>query len=276
MTAEKILMKALGPDRQDSAHWFAEAAKRAKRKFGTNEVYSETPAWLNISQDDKVAEIRIYGQITEFPWMDDEISASQIYDQLRSLDAEEVHVRINSPGGSVFEGLAMYSLLKEFSGKVVGHIDGIAASAATFPALGCDELNMCEGGQFMIHKPYTLEVGNSDEMRRTADVLDKIEAGMIALYQRKTSLPKAAIRSMVAEETWLTAEEAVGHGFVDSIAEDPDLTQEREAAPAAKISEPVQAEEDFQADEESGRKTIAQSEAARRVSLFERQLKMHN
>jgi len=272
---EKLLTKALGPDRQDSRFWFAEAAKRAKRKFGPEETFGDKPAWLNIAMiDDGVAELKIYGQITEFPWMDDEVSASQIYDQLSGLEAKEIHVRINSPGGSVFEGLAIYSLLKEQDAKVIGHIDGIAASAATFPALGCDEVRMCEGGQFMVHKPYTLEVGNSDEMRRTADILDKIESGMVALYQRKTKATKAEIRSMVTDETWMTAEEALDMGFVDSIAEvkeaeeDPARTTE---AVAQKISEPIEAEEDFQSGEEP-RETIAHGDKARRLKLFERQL----
>ena len=273
---EKILMKALGPDRQDSRYWFAEAAKRARRKFGTDEVFGEKPEWLNISMlEDRVAELRIYGQITEFPWMDGEVSATQIYEELSGLEADEIHVRINSPGGSVFEGLAIYSLLREQKAKVIGHIDGIVASAATFPALGCDELQMCEGGQFMIHKPYTLEVGNSDEMRRTADILDKIESGMVALYQRKTKATKAEIRSMVTDETWMTAAEALEMGFVDSIAE----AQEAEEDPARttetvaqKISEPAEAQKDFHVGEEPAREKIAHGAKARRLDLFERQL----
>tara|TARA_A100001037_G_scaffold56064_1_gene48255 strand:+ start:1813 stop:2625 length:813 start_codon:yes stop_codon:yes gene_type:complete len=267
----------MGPDRQGSAYWFAEAAKRAKRKFGSDQAYSEKPGWLNVAMiGERKAEIRIYGQITEFPWIDDEVSASQIYNDLQSIEADEIHVRINSPGGSVFEGMAIYSLLSESDAKVIGHIDGVAASAATFPALACDELSMCEGGQFMVHKPYTLEVGNADEMRKTADVLDKIEAGMVALYQRETKATKAEIRTMISEETWLTAQEAVELGFADSIAgvenEEPAEEKESLEVSAEKISEPVKAQNDLDSGEVPEDKTIALKAKARRLQLYECQL----
>ncbi len=271
---KKILMKAFDADRQNSRFWFSEAAKRAKRKFGTDEVYDERPEWFNLTMlNDRTAEIKIYGALTEFPWVDDEVSASQVYNDLSGLDADTVHVRINSPGGSVFEGLAIYSLLQEQSAKVIAHIDGIAASAATFVALGADEIHMNPGGQFMIHKPYTLEVGNSDEMRKTADTLDRIEAGMVALYQRKTKATKGEIRSMVADETWLTAEEALELGFVDEIKEGQVLEDEQPTAQATDtISEPVAAQKDFQPVEEAERKKPAHGERARRLALLERQL----
>ena len=276
---EAILTKAMGPDRQGSAYWFAEAARKAKKNFGPEKTYSESPEWLNVSMiGERKAELKIYGQITEFPWMDDEVSASQIYNELKEIDADEIHVRINSHGGSVFEGLAIYSLLAEHEAKVIGHIDGVAASAATFPALACDELQMCEGGQFMVHKPYTVEVGNADEMRKTADVLDKIEAGMIALYQRETKATKAEIKAMVAEETWLTAEEAVAFGFADSIAgrDEESEVQEKGLAPVAeKISGPVAAQTTFDPGDASDEKKIALKARQRRLELYERQLEIN-
>lgn len=145
------------------------------------------------------------------------VSAEDFVRELNALDADTIHLRINSPGGDVFDGRAMQTALAQHKARVVAHIDGLAASAATFVALGADEVVMSEGAFFMVHKGWTMQVGNADEMRETAALLDKVDASLSADYQRKTGAEAAQVEQWMADETWFSAEEAVEHGFADRI-----------------------------------------------------------
>lgn len=147
------------------------------------------------------------------------VGARDFVPQLVALDVDTIHLRINSPGGDVFEGRTIATALAQHPARVVAHIDGLAASAATYVALAADEVEIAEGGMFMIHNAWTIAMGNADEFIATADLLRKIDATIVADYQRKTSKPADELAAMMAATTWFTAEEAVEHGFVDRIAE---------------------------------------------------------
>lgn len=146
------------------------------------------------------------------------VSALEIAKQLDALDIDILHLRINSPGGDVFEARAIAQSLKNHKAKVIAHIDGYAASAATYIALAADEVEIAEGGFFMIHNAWTLSIGNAGDMRKTAALLDKIDASIHADYRQKTGADEQQISQWMDEETWFTAEEALQHGFVDRIA----------------------------------------------------------
>lgn len=130
-----------------------------------------------------------------------------------------IHLRVNSPGGSVFAARAMEQALRDHKGKVIVHIDGLAASAATFIAMAGDEVVMAKGALFMIHKAWTGMWGNSEDLRKEADLLDKIDGTLADTYAEKTGKDVAEISGWMAAETWFTAQEALDAGFADSIAE---------------------------------------------------------
>lgn len=130
-----------------------------------------------------------------------------------------IHLRINSPGGSVFAARAMEQALRDHKGKVIVHIDGLAASAATFIAMAGDEVIMAKGAMFMIHKAWTGMWGNANDLRKEADLLDKIDGTLADTYASKTGNDLGQISAWMAEETWFTADEALEHGFATSIAE---------------------------------------------------------
>ncbi len=131
----------------------------------------------------------------------------------------KIHLRINSPGGSVFAARAMEQALRDHKGGVIVHIDGLAASAATFIAMAGEEVIMAKGAMFMIHKAWTGMWGNANDLRKEADLLDKIDGTLAQTYADKTGKGLEQVSSWMADETWFTAAEALEHGFATSIAD---------------------------------------------------------
>lgn len=138
---------------------------------------------------------------------------------LRAIDAKTINLRINSPGGSVFAARAIEQALRDHPAKVVAHIDGLAASAATFITMAADEVVMGKGALFMIHKAWTGMYGNADALRAEAELLDKIDGTLADTYAERTKQSRERIADWMAAETWFTAAEAVEHGFADRVAE---------------------------------------------------------
>ncbi len=135
-------------------------------------------------------------------------------------DVPEIVVRLNSPGGDVFEGVAIYNALVRHPARVTVHVDGIAASIASLVAMAGDRTVVAENAMFMVHRPWTAVVGDAEEMRRQAGTLDKAWSAMLATYQRRTGRRAAKIEKAVADaggEWWMTAEEAVAAGFADAV-----------------------------------------------------------
>lgn len=134
-------------------------------------------------------------------------------------EADEIHIRINSPGGSVYEARAMSTLLHNFKGKTICHVDGVAASAASFVAISCDEVIMGKGTMLMIHNAWSLAIGNRHDMEKTAQMLAKFDDAMAADYAAKSGKTVEEIHQMMDDETWLTDQEAIDMGFADRIDE---------------------------------------------------------
>lgn len=139
--------------------------------------------------------------------------------ELRGITASTIHLRINSPGGSVFAARAIEQALREHSARVVVHIDGLAASAATFIAMAGDEIVMAKGALFMIHNAWTFAYGNAADLKATADLLDKIDGTLVQTYADRTKQKPEQVADWMAAETWFTADEAVAAGFADRLAE---------------------------------------------------------
>lgn len=177
---------------------------------------------IKSATDGKEATVYLYDAIVatdeEADWYGG-VSAQSFVKQLAGLDAETIHLRINSPGGSVFAGRAMETALRQHSAKVIVHVDGLAASAASFVALAGDEIEMAQGAFFMIHKAWTLAWGNGNDLRKQADLLDKVDGSLVKTYHARTRLPESELAEMMAAETWLDADEAVAKGFADRVAE---------------------------------------------------------
>lgn len=168
---------------------------------------------------DTEATILLYSSIGESMW-EDSVSAKQFSEELNKLPAnvKNITLRVNSPGGSVFDGLSIYERLKQHKAKVTVYVDGLAASIASIIALAGDEIVIGEGSFFMVHAPMAGVQGNASEMQEMIDVLDKIENQMIGIYARKTKLSTAEISKMLMKDTWINSEEAISMGFADRLS----------------------------------------------------------
>ncbi len=162
------------------------------------------------------AELLIYGTIGE-SWWDEGNDAKEFAQTLSGINAKKLTVRINSGGGDVFAGQAIYSSLKRFAGTVEVYIDGLAASAASVIAMAGKKVIMPRNALLMIHNPMTYAAGEAEDMRKTADTLEKVRDSILAVYEGKTGLSRDELIEMMDAETWFTAEEAKAKGFVDEI-----------------------------------------------------------
>lgn len=180
---------------------------------------------------DNEAEILLYDTIVdtalEAEWWGG-VAPEPFVKALREITASTIHLRINSPGGSVFAARAMETALREHSARVVVHIDALAASAASFLAMAGDEIVMSKGAMMMIHKAWTWTWGNADELKATAALLDKIDGTLVETYADRSSTSADDIRAWMAAETWFTAQEAIDAGLADKLAEsEPTAAQAR-------------------------------------------------
>lgn len=169
------------------------------------------------------AEIIIYAGIGQDWWGDGSmISAKDFSDELKKIPdtVNTLHVRINSPGGDVFDGIAIYNRLRQHKAKKIVYIDGLAASIASIIALAGDEIKIGEAALFMIHLPWTFSMGNRMELENTVNRLMDVEEQMLGIYSKKSNLDRNEIRSLLEKETWMGADEAIEHGFVHSKVDD--------------------------------------------------------
>ena len=178
--------------------------------------------WNLVKNDDKSAELMLYGDIAESFW-GDTISAKEVTEYLADLDVENIDVYINSNGGVVDTAIAINNALRRHKAKVTVNIDGIAASAATLITCAGDIVRMPKNALFMIHNPSTIAMGDSEEMRKQADVLEKYKNSITETYLQKVNIDKEKLSELMDNETWLNAEEALEYGFIDEITENTDI-----------------------------------------------------
>jgi len=178
-------------------------------------------AWTNCpraaAQDE--ATISILGAIGNDPY-GDAFSAKRMAGALRAIGQRPVRVQINSPGGDFFEGVAIYNLLREHPEAVNVSILGVAASAASFIAMAGDTIEMGRGALLMVHNAWGMVIGNKNDFRDAADTFEKFDASMRSIYSQRTGLADAKLASLMDDETFMTAEEAVALHFADSVSAD--------------------------------------------------------
>ena len=168
-----------------------------------------------IRAKDDAVEMLIYDEISFWG-----ITAKQVADELGQIEADTIHLRINSPGGDVFDGVAIHNALRAHPAQIITHIDGLAASIASVIALAGDEIRMAPNAFFMIHNPWGITIGDANIHRKMADRLDKVAEGAIAsTYVAKTGEALETVETWMDEETWFNAHEAQEAGFVDVVEE---------------------------------------------------------
>ena len=140
------------------------------------------------------------------------VAAEAFVKELNATAAPTIHLRINSPGGEVFAARAIEAAIRNHPARIVAHVDGYAASAASF-------VEIAPGGFFMIHKAWTFTAGNADDLLHTAEMLEKLDASLVDTYAKKTGCAPEAIAGWMKAETWFSAGESVEHGFADRVAE---------------------------------------------------------
>ena len=176
--------------------------------------------WSFKAKDNKTGELTLYGEISSSTWWGDEVTPKQFKEDLDALgDIETLNVYINSPGGDVFAGQTIYSMLKRHKAQVNVYVDGVAASIASLIAIAGDKIIMPANAMMMIHSPWTIAMGNAQDFRKLADDMDKIRDSMIVAYESRSALTSEEIAEIMDAETWLSAEECLEYGFADEIAE---------------------------------------------------------
>jgi len=175
---------------------------------------------FQVHADGDAVELLIYGVIG-LPKEFGGVEASDVAEALAEhANASEVRVRLNSPGGFIFDGVAIYNQLVRHRARVVMDIDGIAASIASVIAMAGDEIRIAANAMMMIHDPSNIVWGTAEEMRRQADLLDKRKAQLVKTYVARTGIDADEVTRLMSDETWLDADEAIGLGFADTIVED--------------------------------------------------------
>ncbi|GIO57911.1 head maturation protease, ClpP-related [Paenibacillus cineris] len=167
-------------------------------------------------------ELYIYGDITSWEWDDSDTSANSFKRDLDALgDIHTLQLYMNSPGGSVFEGVTIYNILKRHKARVIVHVDGLAASIASVIAMAGDEIHMPRNAMMMIHNPWTFTWGNAAELRKVADDLDRIGGSMKQTYLDRSGekLAEDKLTELLDAETWLSAQECFDYGLCDVVGE---------------------------------------------------------
>lgn len=173
-------------------------------------------SWYSIKAAGRgVAEVLLYDEIGVWG-----ITALQFARDLKAMgDLTKINLHIHSPGGDVFEGTAIYNLLRNHPASVDVYIDGLAASMASVIAMAGDTIYMPENAMMMVHKPWGIQGGDADDMRRYAELLDKVEDTLVMAYANKTGKSADDIKALLKEETWMNGREAVAAGFADQLTE---------------------------------------------------------
>jgi ATP-dependent Clp endopeptidase proteolytic subunit ClpP len=186
-------------------------------------AFMSTPKWYSIkarSNATRAAEVFVYGDIGE-SWWGESVTAAEFVREIAALDVDELTVRINSYGGSVSDGLAIYNALRRHKARVTTSIEGLAASIASLIAMAGDSVEMAENSLLMIHAPWGGATGNAQRLRDYADMLDKWAGAMASSYVAKTGREHAEMLTLLTDgdDHWYTAAEAQAGGFVDAISE---------------------------------------------------------
>lgn len=166
---------------------------------------------------EKETDIMIFGDITSWPWMESDVSSYSLSKQIAKLESDTINIHLNSYGGEVGEGLAIYNALKQHKAKVITRCDGFACSIASVIFMAGDERIMSNASMLMVHNPWTYTEGNAQELRKTAEDLDKMSQASVNAYMEAVSITEDEVRQLLDDETWLTPAEALEYGFATAV-----------------------------------------------------------
>jgi ATP-dependent Clp protease protease subunit len=167
----------------------------------------------------KVGEIYLYDVVGD-DWWGDGVTDKSFAAALASLGkVDRIQLRINSEGGDVFQGFAIYNQLQRHPAHIEAHVDGLAASIASVILMAADEIHVADNARIMIHDPWGVAMGTADEMRQRADLLDSIKTSIVNTYVARTGLDAGRVVDLMSAETWMTAREALDNGFADVVTE---------------------------------------------------------
>jgi ATP-dependent protease ClpP protease subunit len=206
-----------------SAHKTRGALNRAPAGLGFGSV--------RVNAADDSADIYVYGDIGGW-W--DGIQPADIAKEIADLDVETLNVHVNSPGGIVWDGFAIYNAFAAHSAHVVMNVEAVAASIASVIVMAGDEIRIGESANIMIHKPWSFAIGDADIMRQEAELLDNLEQGIVDIYAARTGNDDAALKNWIKAETWFRGQKAVDEGFADSVI--PNKQKEKKAARSALLN----------------------------------------
>lgn len=181
--------------------------------------WAET-APMAAAEDDR--SISIFDVIGDDPWSGGGVTAKRISAALRAIGDTDVTVKINSPGGDMFEGIAIYNLLRAHPAKVTVEVLGWAASAASIIAMAGDEIRMGTGTFMMVHNAWGMVIGNRHDMREAATLFDSFDSAIADIYEARTGVKRSEIEKLMDAETFMGASEAVEYGFADGTTDDAD------------------------------------------------------
>jgi len=181
--------------------------------------------YYQLIQNGMSADLYIYGDITSFPWYEDDVSSFTLSKELEALEVENINCYINSYGGEVAEGLAIYNQLKRHAAKVTTICDGFACSAASVIFMAGDERIMNSASLLMIHNAWSYANGNAEELRKQADDLEVITQASINAYMQSVTITEAELKTLMDAESWILPADALAMGFATTIADEPENNQ---------------------------------------------------
>ena len=209
--------------------------------------------YFQLTQNNNGVDIQIYGDITSWEWFDSDVSSYTLSKQIEGLECDVINVYINSYGGEVAEGLAIYNQLKRHKAKVKTVCDGFACSAASVIFMAGDERVMSTASLLMIHNAWTYASGNAKELRKQADDLDTITQASINAYMQEVNITEEELRQMLDNETWISPQEAIEKGFITSIVNEREAEQVSQSVKKSLIKMIVNSKKEDDEDESNSK-----------------------
>ena len=187
--------------------------------------------YYQLTQNDTSADLYIFGDICAWAWQEmGEQSGVTIVNQLKALDVDTINVHINSYGGDVAEGLAIYNVLREHKAQIVTICDGFACSAASVVFMAGDRRVMQPASLLMIHNAWTVAMGNAAQLRKTADDIETITQASVEAYKKVATISEEEIKALMDAETWILPKDAVEYGFATEIDDEDEDDEPKQSA----------------------------------------------
>lgn len=200
-----------------------------------NDVLAKWAEHPLVAADDADTTISMFDVIGEDGWSGGGVTVNRISAALRSIGSKDITVRINSPGGDMFEGIAIYNLLRAHPAKVTVEVLGWAASAASIIAMAGDDIRMGTGTFMMVHNAWGVVIGNRHDMREAATLFEQFDAALADIYEARTGMKRADIEQLMDAETFMDPAQAIDYGFADAV-------DDAEIHPETNASAPVRPE----------------------------------